>query len=465
MLHHARRLAVVAILASTFMASAWAEFKAAPEVPVERLIANLTAHLVAHPADHHARYLLGRIHALAYVNRTEVLRAWERETRLPELDFWQLLQRERPPMDDAAAQAHLVAAIREYRAVLASAPDEAAYHLGLAWILEHGAPVAPQLGLPPGDARDGAVLDEKRTGEIEALLARLDDASFEAREAASKALREQLLDAAPWIARRARPASLEVVARTGALLSLYWTEQAITGYARAFELSQATDGKLTQRPLRGLTTLVSHEAATTYLKLVAARGATDAERPVVDAMRDHLARLETIPTGKITPIVFALDGARPLDALLEPRRTASFDLRGDGIARTWPWLAPRTGLLVWDPRGTGRVRSGRDLFGSVSWWMFWSDGYAAMAALDDDRDGELAERELVGLAAWFDQDGDGRSGRGEVVPLGRLGVAALSVRATGRVGDSPCNPRGLRMADGRILPTYDWVTELAPTRP
>jgi hypothetical protein len=95
--------------------------------------------------------------------------------------------------------------------------------------------------------------------------------------------------------------------------------------------------------------------------------------------------------------------------------------------------------------------------------MFFEDGYHALDALDDNRDGELSGNELKGLSLWFDRNSNGVSDPGEVVPIEKTGIAAISVRATSRSGDSPCNMAGLRMQDGRVLPTYDWVTTPAST--
>ncbi|MEQ1895300.1 MAG: hypothetical protein ABL998_22400, partial [Planctomycetota bacterium] len=84
-------------------------------------------------------------------------------------------------------------------------------------------------------------------------------------------------------------------------------------------------------------------------------------------------------------------------------------------------------------------------------------------ALDDDRDGELRNEELTGIAVWFDRDTDGVSDKGEVVPIEELGIVALATEATESIGASLGNQGGAELADGRRLPTYDWV--LAPAQP
>ena len=96
--------------------------------------------------------------------------------------------------------------------------------------------------------------------------------------------------------------------------------------------------------------------------------------------------------------------------------------------------------------------------------MFWRDGYEPLAALDDDRDGWLRGRELEGLAAWRDRNGNAISERGEVASLAECGIAAVAVHAAGRAAGVPWNPRGMERRDGAFLPTYDWTPTSRPAR-
>jgi hypothetical protein len=162
----------------------------------------------------------------------------------------------------------------------------------------------------------------------------------------------------------------------------------------------------------------------------------------------------------ITPILFPIGEPLPLDALIS-QRTVRFDLDGDGIVERWRWVTPKAGILVWDADGTGRITSGRQLFGSVTWWMFWRDGYEALRALDDDGDGWLRGKELAGIAVWRDRNGNGVSEKGEVKPVSGYGIVAIAVRAMGRMDGVLFNPKGIQLRDGSFLPTYDWVAEPA----
>jgi hypothetical protein len=240
-----------------------------------------------------------------------------------------------------------------------------------------------------------------------------------------------------------------------------WQDAAIAEYLKAHELTIGEDSKITERPIHGIDSLVSYEAGKKYVALVNARGAKGDEAARVATIEKALKDLDAKPRGAITPIVFSFDGATALARLLDNERTVKFDLDGTARGQTWPWVKRDTAILVWDPRNTGRVESGRQLFGSVTWWVFWRDGYAALDALDDDRDGYLSGDELKGLAIWRDANGNGVSDAGEVVPVESTDVQAISVDAIGKEGRSPANAVGLRLKDGRAVGTWDWVTSPA----
>ena len=91
--------------------------------------------------------------------------------------------------------------------------------------------------------------------------------------------------------------------------------------------------------------------------------------------------------------------------------------------------------------------------------MFWRDGYAALAALDDDGNGWLEGDELTGIAIWRDVNGNGVCDPGEVISLRDAGILRIAVRATGRTSGMPFIPQGIQMNDGTFRPTYDWTPE------
>jgi hypothetical protein len=216
---------------------------------------------------------------------------------------------------------------------------------------------------------------------------------------------------------------------------------------------------LKNKPAAGLRSLVAYEAGKTYLELAVREDMPEADADEVAMVKRNIAKIEALPMGPITPIVFSLEPHKDIDDLLAQDATAVFDLDGNGSAERWPWVRPTTAFLAWDPAGTGEIASGRQLFGTGTWWMLFEDGYAALDALDDTRDGTLAGGELDGLAAWFDRNGNGVSDAGEVVALEKLGVQSIAVRPDGETDGMLMHSAGLTLEDGRTVPTYDWVTE------
>ena len=133
---------------------------------------------------------------------------------------------------------------------------------------------------------------------------------------------------------------------------------------------------------------------------------------------------------------------------------------GDGLTSRWPWVKPSTGILVWDPKRNGRIADGRQLFGSVTWWIFWNNGFEPMALLDDNHDDWLTGSELKNLGVWQDRNGNGVSDAGEVKPLAAHGIARLATQPQ----QDLTHPTGLELKDGRRLPIYDWTPTSLPIR-
>ena len=164
----------------------------------------------------------------------------------------------------------------------------------------------------------------------------------------------------------------------------------------------------------------------------------------------------------ITPVVFSTRAGVSLPDLLSTR-SVRFDLDGFSEGRLWPWVKPETGILVWDPSGTGRITSGRQLFGSATWWMFWKNGYQPLAALDDNNNGLLTGKELSGIAVWRDKNSNGVSDPGEVVTVQEFGIVAIAVKPCADTGGQLLRTDGIQLKNGLTLPTFDWVPTSYPT--
>lgn len=95
-----------------------------------------------------------------------------------------------------------------------------------------------------------------------------------------------------------------------------------------------------------------------------------------------------------------------------------FDLMGNGKDVDMPRLASGSGFLVLDAVESGKVQSGRQLFGPAS-----GDGFADLAQYDSDGNGWIDEADPVfgRLGVWTPD----AKGGGDVASLGERGVGAV----------------------------------------
>lgn len=183
------------------------------------------------------------------------------------------------------------------------------------------------------------------------------------------------------------------------------------------------------------------------------------DREEIAKLNERIAELKKLPRA-VTPVAIPLkDGLTAAD--IEDRAAAvAFDADGSGLKRKWSWITRDAAWLVHDPKKSGKVDSALQMFGGVTFWLFWETGYDAMAALDDDRDGTLRGAELDGLALWHDANGNGVCDPGEVRPLAEYGIVSLScryerdARHPDRIAFSEA---GATFEGGRTRPTFDLV--------
>jgi hypothetical protein len=159
----------------------------------------------------------------------------------------------------------------------------------------------------------------------------------------------------------------------------------------------------------------------------------------------------------VTPIVVPLTPDTSLSTLVDEKARVAFDLDGSGEQRRWGWITTNAAWLVFDRDGRGQITSGLQMFGNVTFWVFWRNGYAALASLDDDNDGELRGNELRRIALWHDRNSNGVSEAGEVTPAVELGIVALDCRNDVHPSGIPFSQRGATFRDGSARPTYDWI--------
>ena len=175
-------------------------------------------------------------------------------------------------------------------------------------------------------------------------------------------------------------------------------------------------------------------------------------------LRSRISKLQAVPR-PITPIAIPLRDGATVVSIVDIDAQVRFDADGSGRQRRWTWISPDAGWLVYDAEKTGRISSALQWFGNATFWLFWTNGYEPLAALDDNNDGELAGEELRYLAVWHDRNRDGVSDRGEVRPLKEHRIVGLSCRFV--AGDgllvAAQSPNGVRFEDGRLRPTFDVI--------
>lgn len=167
-----------------------------------------------------------------------------------------------------------------------------------------------------------------------------------------------------------------------------------------------------------------------------------------------IARLEKIPRA-VTPVLVPLDRKTPFERLVNSDARVRFDLDGSGRRRAWGWTTPEAGWLIYHDGASSGLR----MFGSVTWWVFWRDGYEAMSSLDLDEDGWLTGSELDDIKVWCDRNQDGVCDKREVLTLDELDIVGLRCRSEQHPLGFPYSPEGVRYRDGQLGPSYDWMPE------
>ena len=176
-------------------------------------------------------------------------------------------------------------------------------------------------------------------------------------------------------------------------------------------------------------------------------------------MKQRVAQVRRVRR-PVTPLAVPLHDGLSVADLVNRTASVHFDADGSGEQKNWSWLSRDAAWLVYDQKQSGRITSALQLFGNVTFWLFWENGYQALATLDDNADGQLTDGELRHLALWRDANSNGISEPGEVTPVSTAGIVALSCKytTTNRSTDFwAMSPNGVKFKDGTIRRTYDII--------
>lgn len=119
---------------------------------------------------------------------------------------------------------------------------------------------------------------------------------------------------------------------------------------------------------------------------------------------------------KVDPLVLNFAGTA---AQLIDQRFA-FDLDADGDNEQINFVTPGSGFLVFDRNRDGKINDGRELFGPAT-----NDGFAELAALDDDSNGWIDENDaaFAELQIWSRD----AAGKDQLQSLAAAGVGAIAL--------------------------------------
>jgi hypothetical protein len=236
-------------------------------------------------------------------------------------------------------------------------------------------------------------------------------------------------------------------------------DRAINEYREVIKIAWVKEKDMERAPLGWRS--VTAEAAGYLIPLLG----RDKDRREINVLQGRIRRTSSV-LREVTPIVIPLRDGLTASDLEDRSARVAFDADGTGLKKSWTWITNDAGWLVYDPHSTGKVGSALQMFGSVTFWMFWENGYQALAALDNDRNGILEGGELQGLAIWQDIDCDGVSDRGEVrhlIEWGIVGISCKYVRDGGHQDGIAYSPQGIYFRDGSIRATYDVILRLNGT--
>lgn len=372
------------------------------DAPIDKLFQKVRAGLQTNPKNAGAHYYLGRLHSLRFGSDSKTVPVYNygpgfKSSVVFLFPQWLTIQvpvTRKPGKLTQANKEDLLQSISHYKTADELDVKNSLYTFGLAWMLEQGAPFAKEVPHPR------------------------------------------------WIPGQKADAKI-------------WLKESLRFYRLAFEKSYKSDlkgSRMIDLPER----YISEQAANGIFRILKSYPDWKSRSSEISDLKQQIKKLPR--SGGITPIIFPANGFAELNQLTNPNSVVRFDLRGLGVAENWSWVNANAILLVWDPLRTGRITSGRQLFGNGTWFMFWNNGYEPLAMLDMNNDGWLRGEELRGIRGWQDINVNAVSESGEVRELSEFGVMAICSRPkTNPSGGLSCG-FGIERPFGRVSPSYDWVS-------
>jgi tetratricopeptide (TPR) repeat protein len=342
---------------------------------------------------------------------------------------------------------------------LAANPGDPRVHVNLARL--HGMAWALKTEQVPAATRPGAKDFEPWYGYTPDLVPYSDEVKKGSAEEQSAA-RQHLDKALEHYEAALRLAQDDLLANLG----YGWMLEQAGEKSRAIEryrhvIAKAWPSEKDKRMVNPGTRFFTREAAEYLVPLLSPQADADEIRE----LQSKQAHFERLPRA-VTPIVVPLRTGVAWTDIPDRRARVRFDADGSGLRREWTWITSNAGWLVYDAGGRGQISSALQWFGNVTFWLFWENGYHALAALDDNGSGLLEDDELRNLAIWHDENLNGLSEPGEVRPLATHGIVALSSEY--REGDgiefAAVSPHGVRIRTGEIRPSYDVILRSAASR-
>ncbi len=133
-----------------------------------------------------------------------------------------------------------------------------------------------------------------------------------------------------------------------------------------------------------------------------------------------------------TPIVLDLTGNGIKLSSVE--KGVMFDLNDTGQQIPTAWIAStENAFLVRDIKGTGKIDSGAQMFGTATVLksgMRADNGFQALKELDDDNDNFITPKDAAygSLFLWTDKNFNGISEKGEIMSLKKAGIQYIDLK-------------------------------------